>query len=77
MRQPFNVEHWASEMRIAIAAKNAEWLAELMQENDKNGVFYYEDYCREFGVDITTEEWAESTIACAENMLSQLESELR
>ena len=67
----FNVREWAAEMRAAIVAKNAGALARLMSENDRNGCFAYEDACNEFG-ETTREEWAESTIDCAEMMLDDL-----
>ena len=76
MQERFQIEHWLHGMRTALARKNAERLAFLMYENDPNGVFSYDDYCNEFGDDTTLEEWAESTIECAEMMLSQVESEL-
>lgn len=76
MKERFNVEQWLHRMQTAIAARDAEWLAELMHENDPNGVFSYDEYCREFGIETTPEEWGESTVECAEMMLEQVESEL-
>lgn len=67
----FNVESWERDMRAAIVARNAERLAELMYENDRNGCFSYADVCSEFG-GMSRCEWIDTTIDCAESMLADL-----
>jgi hypothetical protein len=67
----FNVDSWAADMRAAIAARDAESLARLMYENDRNGCFSYVDVCNEFG-ETSREEWIDSTIECAQSMLDDL-----
>jgi len=68
----FNVEVWAKLLRVAIAERNGEWMAQLMSENDRNGCFSFDDYCREFG-ETTREEWIDGSIECAEGMLADIE----
>jgi len=65
----FNVDSWAADMRAAIAARDAESLARLMYENDRNGCFSYVDVCNEFG-EMTYEKWYESTIEYAVKTMS-------
>ncbi len=67
----FNVVSWVADMRAAVAVKDAEWLAKLMYENDKNGVFSYANVCNEFG-EMSREKWEESTIKCAESVLDDM-----
>ena len=69
MREPFNVVLWEKRMRQAIDDRNGDRLASLMYENDRNGVFSYEDSCAE-GWEHTRDEWLSSLIECAETMLS-------
>jgi hypothetical protein len=69
MREPFNVEVWSRNMRAAIAARDGDRLAQLMYQNDGNGCFSYADSCHEFG-DTTREEWLESLLECAADMLN-------
>lgn len=67
----FNVERWGRDMREAISARDAETLARLMSDNDRNGCFSYEDVCNEFG-ETDREEWAAGTIECAKSILEDL-----
>jgi hypothetical protein len=66
-----NVKKWEDEMRAAITARDADTLARLMSENDRNGCFTYADVCLEFG-ETTRDEWIDGTIECAEEMLAEL-----
>jgi hypothetical protein len=67
----FDVVQWASQLRVAIEARDGNRLADLMTQNDKNGCFAYDDVCFEFG-DTTNEEWIGGLVATAEDMLSEL-----
>ena len=69
MREPFNVNAWEASMRSAIADRDGDRLAIVMYQNDRNGVFSYEDSCAE-GWEHTRDEWLASLIECAETMLS-------
>jgi len=69
MRERFNLVLWEKRMRQAIDDRNGDRLASLMYENDRNGVFSYEDSWAE-GWEYTREEWIVSLIECAETMLS-------
>jgi len=62
-------------MRDAIDAKDAETLASLMYQNDPNGVYYYSDYCNEFG-ETTIQEWVESTIDCGSQTMEEFSDNL-
>lgn len=68
----FNVAVWAKLVRIAIDERNGDRLAQLMSENDRNGCFSFDDYCRECG-ETTREEWIDGSIECAERMLADIE----
>ncbi len=68
-----DIEHWASDMRTAIAARDGDTLANLMQWNDRNGCFTYADSCIEFG-GTTREAWLESLVRCADDMLANLDN---
>lgn len=67
----FNVESWERDMRAAVVERDAERLASLMYENDRNGCFSYTDVCNEFG-EMSREKWIDTTIDCAESMLADL-----
>lgn len=67
----FDVDSWAADMRAAIAERNAERLARLMYENDRNGCFSYADVCSEFG-ELTYEEWVDTTVECAQSVIDDL-----
>jgi hypothetical protein len=71
MRKEFNVDSWAAEMRFGIDSRDADTLARLMYENDRNGCFSYEDVCAEFG-DMARDAWIDGTVECARKMLSGL-----
>jgi hypothetical protein len=70
-RTMFNVERWVSDMKKAIAAKDAETLSRLMYENDRNGCFSYDAVISEGG-EMTKAEWADSTIAYAIKTLDDM-----
>lgn len=67
------IQRWADDMRAAIAAREGDTLATLMQWNDKNGCFTYADSCVEFG-ETTREVWLDSLIRCADDMLANLDN---
>lgn len=67
----FNVVSWEKDMRAAIVARDAERLAELMSENDRNGCFSFVDVCNEFG-EMSRQKWIDGTVDCAESMLADL-----
>lgn len=69
----FDIKTWQENMRTAIGNRNGDWLAELMYQNDGNGVFSFEQSCFEFG-ETTREEWLDSLIECAEEMLASIDN---
>jgi hypothetical protein len=68
-----HIDEWANGVRAAIAARDGDTLANLMQWNDRNGCFTYADSCIEFG-ETTREEWLASLIRCADDMLANLDN---
>jgi hypothetical protein len=66
-----DIDRWRADMRAAMAGRDGDTLAALMQWNDRNGCFTYEDSCNEFG-ETTREEWLDSLIRCADDMLANL-----
>jgi hypothetical protein len=69
MRERFDVFLWEKRMRQAINDRDGDRLANIMYENDSNGVFSYADSIAE-GWEQTRDEWIVSLIECAETMLS-------
>jgi len=71
MNERFNVSCWSNRLRQAIAARSGNWLAELLTENDRNGVWSYRDNCREFGW-MSREDWIDALVESAQTMLDEL-----
>lgn len=59
MQYNYPVVVWRRAVMSAISAEDWDTLAQLMEQNDRNGVWSYEDCVREFGQQ-TRAEWAVS-----------------